>query len=76
MVKDHPFCDGNKRAGAALFAAFLHANARAFDAGCEPHVTNNNLAAVTLLIAASRPEEKDVMIDLVMRLMRTEESYG
>lgn len=76
MVKDHPFCDGNKRAGAALFAAFLHANARAFDAGCEPHVTNNNLAAVTLLIAASRPEEKDLMIDLVMRLMRTEESYG
>ncbi|MBT1182048.1 virulence protein RhuM/Fic/DOC family protein [Bifidobacterium sp. CP2] len=69
MVKDHPFADGNKRMAAASFVGFLDGNADAFDDGGKPVVTNNDLAAITLLIAVSDPGEKDLMIDLVERML-------
>ncbi|KFI95685.1 RhuM family protein [Bifidobacterium stellenboschense] len=69
MVKDHPFADGNKRMAAALFVRFLEGNADAFAGGHTPEITNNDLAAITLLVAVSDPDEKDVMIDLVERML-------
>lgn len=71
-VKDHPFADGNKRMAAAMFVSFLEGNADAFSDGGKPIITNNDLAAITLLIAVSDPSEKDLMIDLVERMLATE----
>lgn len=70
-VKDHPFSDGNKRTAAALFVSFLERNADSFGEDRRPQITNNDLAAVTLLIAVSDPGEKDLMIDLVERMLAT-----
>ncbi|KAB8288350.1 death-on-curing family protein [Bifidobacterium ramosum] len=71
-VKDHPFSDGNKRTAAALFVSFLERNADSFGEDRRPQITNNDLAAVTLLIAVSDPGEKDLMIDLVERMLATQ----
>ncbi|MBT1160736.1 MULTISPECIES: RhuM family protein [Bifidobacterium] len=72
-VKDHPFSDGNKRMAAAMFVSFLDGNADAFDAVTRPVITNNDLAAVALLIAVSAPEEKELMIDLVERMLSAQD---
>ncbi|KFI93342.1 hypothetical protein BISA_1428 [Bifidobacterium saguini DSM 23967] len=69
VVKDHPFADGNKRMAAAMFVSFLEGNADAFAQTGKPIITNNDLAAITLLIAVSDPGEKDLMIDLVERML-------
>ncbi|PLS25172.1 virulence protein RhuM/Fic/DOC family protein [Bifidobacterium imperatoris] len=69
VVKDHPFADGNKRMAAAMFVSFLEGNADAFAQIGKPIITNNDLAAITLLIAVSDPSEKDLMIDLVERML-------
>lgn len=68
VVKDHPYTDGNKRIGAALFLEFLARNGMLFHDG-ESIVSQGELVALTLLIAASRPEEKDVMVALVANLL-------
>jgi prophage maintenance system killer protein len=69
IVKDHSFTDGNKRIAAALFVYFLNKSGmlRASD-GTMP-INNSALAAITLMIALSRPEEKDVMCLLVMNML-------
>ncbi|MBT1175776.1 hypothetical protein JS530_09750 [Bifidobacterium sp. LC6] len=54
---------------AAMFVSFLEGNADAFAQIGKPIITNNDLAAITLLIAVSDPSEKDVMIDLVERML-------
>lgn len=69
IVKDHPFADGNKRMAAAAFVSFLEGNDAAFGEDGGPVVTNNDLVAITLLIAVSDPGEKDLMIDLVERML-------
>nr|WP_278102322.1 RhuM family protein [Microbacterium proteolyticum] len=69
VVKDHPLSDGNKRTAAALFVAFLARNGILNNADGTPRVSNNALAATTLLIAMSDPKEKDVMIALLVRMM-------
>lgn len=74
MVKDHPFADGNKRIAAATFVGFLEENAAAFGGDGGPVVTNNDLAAITLLIAVSDPGEKELMIDLVERMLTVREN--
>ena len=71
-VKDHPFADGNKRMAAALFVSFLERNMDSFAEERRPRITNNDLAAITLLIAVSDPGEKDLMIDLVERMLTVE----
>jgi len=60
VVKNHPFSDGNKRIGAFLFAGFLHRNGRLFGDDGAPLVNDVGLAALSLLVAQSRPDEKDV----------------
>ena len=69
MVKDHPLVDGNKRSAAALFIEFLAQNNLLFSADGTPLVSNNALAAMTLMVAMSNPKEKDLMVALVERLI-------
>ena len=69
MVKDHPLVDGNKRSAAALFIEFLSRNNLLFSADGTPLVSNNALAAMTLMVAMSNPQEKDLMVALVERLI-------
>ena len=65
VVKDHPFSDGNKRIGSCLFLHFLARNGL-LGADGRPPITNGMLVALTLMVAESRPDEKDSMISLLM----------
>ena len=69
IVKDHPLSDGNKRSAAALFVTFLARNGILADADGSPRISNNALAAITLMVAMSDPKEKDLMIALLMRML-------
>lgn len=69
VVKNHPFTDGNKRSGAYLFVDFLHRNRRLLDASGQPVINDTGLAALTLLVAESDPQHKDVLIRLVMHML-------
>ncbi|UUT35253.1 Fic family protein [Microbacterium elymi] len=74
VVKDHPLSDGNKRSAAALFVHFLAHNGALADAAGTARISNNALAAITLMVAMSDPKEKDVMIALVARMLTEEAS--
>ena len=68
MIKDHPYADGCKRIAASLFLEFLDKNNALFkDNG--KRFSDGTLVALTLMIAESKPEEKDIMVKLVMNLM-------
>ena len=69
IIKDHPLSDGNKRSAAAIFVTFLERNKILFDNKGLQKVSNNALAAITLLLATSDPREKDLMVALVMRMV-------
>ena len=60
MIKDHPYADGCKRIAASLFLEFLDKNNVLFLDG-EKRLSDGTLVAITLMIAESKPEEKDVM---------------
>ncbi len=67
-IKNHPFSDGNKRIGSFLFVDFLNRNGRLFRDG-QAVINDVGLAALALLVAASAPKDKDVMIRLVMNML-------
>jgi prophage maintenance system killer protein len=69
VVKDHPFSDGNKRSAAALFTNYLNANGALLRADGSELLSGNMLAAITLMTAMSKPEEKPVMIKLLMNMI-------
>lgn len=69
LVKDHPFNDGCKRIGAALFLAFLQKNEKLYTASGRQVISNSALVAITLMLAESRPDEKDAMVSLLMNLL-------
>ena len=69
MIKDHPYADGCKRIAASLFLEFLDRNNALFVNG-EKKISDGAVVAITLMIAESRPEEKDVMVTLVMNLLK------
>ena len=69
VVKDHPLVDGNKRSAAALFVTFLQRNNALNGADGSKKVSNNTLAAITLLVATSDPREKELMISLIVRML-------
>jgi hypothetical protein len=69
VVKDHPLTDGNKRSAAALFAHFLVRNRALDDAHGVQRISNNALAAITLMVAMSDPKEKDLMIALIVSML-------
>ena len=68
MIKDHPYADGCKRIAASLFLEFLDKNNALFQSG-RKRLSDGTLVAITLMIAESKPEEKDVMVKLVMNLL-------
>lgn len=68
IVKDHPFADGCKRIAATLFLYFLDKNKKLITNN-KLNISSDALAVITLLIAESRPHEKDTMISVVMNLL-------
>lgn len=69
VVKNHAFFDGNKRIGAALFLWFLDKNNALYDVSGERRFSDAALVATTLLIAESKPDEKDVIVRIVTNLL-------
>ncbi|MBT9568073.1 MAG: virulence protein RhuM/Fic/DOC family protein [Thiobacillus sp.] len=69
LVKNHHFVDGNKRIAAALFLWFLAKNKALYRADGGKRIADNALVAMTLLIAESRPDEKDVLTRVVVNLI-------
>ena len=61
MVKNHSFIDGNKRIAASLFLWFLNENGILYNEDDSKRLADNALVALTLLIAESRVEEKDII---------------
>lgn len=69
VVKNHSFSDGNKRIAAFLFLWFLEQNGILYKSDGSQLIGNNALVALTLMIAESRTEEKDVMVKVVINLI-------
>lgn len=68
VVKNHSFLDGNKRIAATMFLYFLDRNQALFVKGRKV-VDDSTLVAITIMIAESKPEEKDAMVALVMNFL-------
>ncbi len=69
IVKNHSFSDGNKRIAAFLFLYFLEKNGLLFTETGDKRIADNALVALTLMIAVSKPEEKDTMIKVIVNLI-------
>ena len=66
VTKNHSFSDGNKRIAAALFLYFLDRNGKLYDENGDKRLDDHTLVALTILVAESRPEEKETMISVIM----------
>ncbi len=67
VIKNHPFVDGNKRIGALMFLMFLYDNL-----GFDELITkfnNNALTALCYLVAGSRPDQKEVLVNLITQMI-------
>jgi prophage maintenance system killer protein len=69
IIKNHSFIDGNKRIAAFLFLYFLERNNILFDAYGNKRIADNALVALTLMIAISKPDEKNTMIKVIVSLI-------
>jgi len=69
VTKNHSFTDGNKRIAAFLFLYFMEKNGILFDQFGHKRIADNALVALTLMIAVSRPEEKEIMTKVVVNLI-------
>ena len=69
ITKNHSFSDGNKRIAAFLFLYFLERNGILFDEEGNKRIADNTLVALTLMIAVSKPEEKDTMTKVIVNLI-------
>lgn len=69
VTKNHSFSDGNKRIAATLFLWFLNENRILYRPDGSKRLPDNTLVALTLMIAESRPEEKDIMVKVVVNLI-------
>jgi prophage maintenance system killer protein len=69
VVKNHSFVDGNKRIAAFLFLWFLDANGILYGTEGTKRIADNTLVALTLMIAESKSEEKDVIIKVIVNLI-------
>ncbi len=72
VVKNHSFVDGNKRIAASLFLWFLNENGILYNKEGSKRIADNALVALTLLIAESLSEEKDIMIKVIVNLINKE----
>ncbi len=69
LVKNHSFVDGNKRIAAAVFLRFAEKNNLIYDKDGNKRVANNALVAMTLMVAESKPKEKDVITAMLANLI-------
>ena len=69
VTKNHSFSDGNKRIAATLFLWFMNNNGILYREDGSKRIADNTLVALTLMIAESRTEEKDVMVKVVVNLI-------
>ena len=72
VVKNHSFVDGNKRIGAFLFVWFLDINGILYTRDGKKRIGDNALVALTLVIAESRPKDKDIIIKVIINLINKE----
>ena len=72
VVKNHSFSDGNKRIAAMLFLWFMEKNGVLYGEDGRKRIADNTLVALTLMIAESRTEEKDIMVKVVVNLINKE----
>jgi prophage maintenance system killer protein len=70
VTKNHGFSDGNKRIAAGLFLYFLKRNKLLFRKDGSKRITDHTLVALTVMIACSQPEEKELMVNLVMTFLK------
>lgn len=69
IVKNLSFIDGNKRIGATTFLYFLEKNHALYKNGME-RINNDALATLTILVASSRPEDKEIMMELIKTIIK------
>nr|WP_232825955.1 Fic family protein [Chitinophaga alhagiae] len=69
VVKNHSFSDGNKRIAAFPFVWFLEKNRLLYREDGSKRIADNALVALTLMIAESKPEEKEIMTKVVVNLI-------
>jgi len=72
ITKNHSFTDGNKRIAAFLFLYFMERNGVLYDDVRNKRIADNALVALTLMIAVSKPEEKETMIKVAVNLINKE----
>ena len=72
ITKNHSFSDGNKRIAAAMFLYFLDKNNCLLHNG-QKIISDSTLVALTIMIAESKPDEKDIMVNIVMQFLTGEE---
>jgi len=69
-TKNHSFVDGNKRIAAALFVYFLHKNKILFNDYGTKIIDNNTLVALTLMLAESNPNDKEMLVKVIVNLIQ------
>lgn len=69
LVKNHSFVDGNKRIGAALFLWFMEKNGMLYRPDGAKRIADNALVAITLMIAESAPDQRDILARIVVELI-------
>jgi prophage maintenance system killer protein len=69
IIHERPFIDGNKRIGSLLFILFLVENGLLYNRKGEKRINDAALAALALLVAESKPQQKDIMIKLIVNLI-------
>lgn len=69
IVKNHSFLDGNKRIAAAIFLYFMNANGILYKKDGSKKIGDNTLVAMTLMIAESKPSEKDLIVKVLVNLI-------
>lgn len=72
IVKNHSFLDGNKRIAAAIFIYFMQKNDILFREDGSKKIADNTLVAITLMIAESKPNERDLIISILINLINNE----
>ena len=71
IVKNHSFSDGNKRIAAAIFIYFMNKNGVLYRADGSKRIADNSLVAMILMIAESRPQEKEIIVKVVINLINS-----
>ena len=71
VVKNHSFSDGNKRIAAYLFVWFMEKNGILYRGDGSKRIADNALVALTLMIAESKSDEKEMMVKVMVNLINT-----